>query len=54
LGELNQKLLEMAALVESAIDRSMRALVERDRAPAEEVIRDEPKINPMEIEIHVW
>ena len=51
LEELNQKLLQMAGLVESAIHRSVRSLVEQDRELAEEVIRDEPKINRMEMEI---
>jgi phosphate transport system protein len=51
LEELNQKLLEMGGLVESAIHRSVRSLVEQDRELAEEVIRDEPKINRMEMEI---
>lgn len=51
LEELNQKLLQMTGLVESAIHRSVRALLEQDRELAEEVIRDEPKINRMEMEI---
>jgi phosphate transport system protein len=51
LEELNQKLLEMAGLVESAIDRSVRSLVEQDRGLAQQVIRDEPHINRMEMEI---
>jgi phosphate transport system protein len=51
LEEVNQKLLEMGGLVESAIRRSVRALVEQDRSLAEEVIRDEPQINRIEIEI---
>ena len=51
LEELNQKLLQMGGLVESAIHRSVRALIEQDRELAEEVIRDEPKVNRMEIEI---
>ncbi len=51
LEELNQKLLQMGGLVESAIHRSVRALLDQDRELAEEVIRDEPKINRMEMEI---
>jgi phosphate transport system protein len=51
LEELNQKLLQMGGMVESAIHRSIRALLEQDRELAEEVIRDEPKINRMEMEI---
>jgi phosphate transport system protein len=51
LEELNHKLLEMAGLVESAISRSVRSLVDQNRELAEQVIRDEPKINSMEMEI---
>jgi phosphate transport system protein len=51
LEELSNKLLEMAGLVESAISRSVRSLVDQDRELAEQVIRDEPKINKMEMEI---
>ena len=51
LEELNQKLLEMGGLVESAISRSVRSLVDQDRELAEHVIRDEPRINRMEMEI---
>ena len=51
LEELNHKLLEMAGLVESAINRSVRSMVDQDRGLAEQVIRDEPKINSMEMEI---
>ena len=51
LEYLNQKLLEMAGLVESAISRSVRSLVEQDREVATQVIRDEPLINRMEMEI---
>jgi phosphate transport system protein len=51
LEELNQKLLQMAGMVESAIHRSIRSLVEQDRELAQQVIRDEPLINRMEMEI---
>jgi phosphate transport system protein len=51
LEELNEKLLQMGGLVESAIHRSVRSLVEQDRELAEEVIRDEPEINRIEVEI---
>ena len=51
LEELNQKLLEMGGLVESAIHRSIRSLIEQDKEIAEQVIRDEPQINRMEMEI---
>ena len=51
LEELNQKLLEMGGLVESAIHRSVRSLVDQNRELAEQVIRDEPQINRMEMQI---
>jgi phosphate transport system protein len=51
LEELNQALLEMGGLVESAIHRSVRSLIEQNRDLAEQVIRDEPRINQMEISI---
>ncbi len=51
LEELNQKLLQMGGLVESAIHRSVRSLIDQDRDLAEEVIRDEPQINRFEMEI---
>src|SRR5271165_3378769 len=41
----------MAGLVESAIHRSVRSLVEQNRDLAQQVIRDEPQINRMEMEI---
>ena len=40
LEELNQKLLEMGGFVETAIHRSVQALVEQDKEIAEQVIRD--------------
>ena len=51
LEELNQKLLEMGGFVETAIHRSVQALVEQDKEIAEQVIRDEPRINKREMEI---
>jgi phosphate transport system protein len=51
LEELNHRLLEMAGFVESAINRAVRSLVEQDRELALQVIRDEPQINRMEMEI---
>jgi phosphate transport system protein len=51
LEELSNKLLEMAGLVESAIHRSVRSLIEKDRELAQQVIRDEPQINRMEMEL---
>jgi len=51
LEELNQKLLQMGGLVESAIHRSVLSLIDQNKELAEEVIRDEPRINRMEMEI---
>ena len=51
LEELNQKLLEMAGLAEAAIHHSARSLVEQNRDLAQQVIRDEPQINRMEMQI---
>src|ERR1035438_3366432 len=41
----------MAGLVEAAIHHSVRSLVEQNRALAQQVIRDEPQINRMEMQI---
>lgn len=49
LEQLRQLLWQMGALVETAIQRSVRALVDGDRALAEAVIRDEPRINELEM-----
>ena len=51
LEELNQKLLNMGSSVETAIHRSVQALVEQNRELAEQVIRDEPQINKRQMEI---
>jgi phosphate transport system protein len=51
LEQLQERLLEMAGLVESSIQSSIRALVERDEEPAREVLRNESRINQLEIEI---
>jgi phosphate transport system protein len=51
LQELRGKLLEMAGLVEAAIHKSVLSLVERDEAEAQDVLRNEARINQMEIEI---
>jgi phosphate transport system protein len=41
----------MGGLVESAIRKSVRSLVDRDRNVAEQVFQDEDRINQLEIEI---
>jgi len=51
LEQLNAKLLEMSALVEASIIRSIAAVTSKDRAAAELVFRDEQRINQIEIEI---
>jgi len=44
-------MLQMAGLVEASINRAIRALVDKSRDLAEQVIRDEPQINRMEMEL---
>ena len=51
LDELQKSLLEMAGVVESAIHKSVVSLVERDESAAQEVLRNEARINQMEIRI---
>jgi phosphate transport system protein len=51
LEQLKTKLLEMSALVESSIQRSISAVTQKDRSAAEEVFRTEARINAIEIEI---
>ena len=48
---LHTKLLVMGELVEVSLSRSVRALTERDRTLAEQVVQDEQKIDQLEIEI---
>ncbi|MEQ1945719.1 MAG: phosphate signaling complex protein PhoU [Bryobacteraceae bacterium] len=51
LEQLKSKLLEMGALVELAIQRSISAVTQKDRDAAEEVFRNERRINQIEVEI---
>jgi phosphate transport system protein len=51
LNELRQRLLEMSGLVESAIYRSVHAVVERDESLAHRVLENESRINQMQIDI---
>lgn len=51
LDELQSRLLEMGGLVENAIHRSIATLVDRDEEQAQEVFRNEARINQMEIDI---
>ncbi len=51
LEELQNRLLEMAGLVESAIHQSITALVQRDEQAAKDVLWKEALINQRDIEI---
>jgi phosphate transport system protein len=51
LEELQARLLEMGGLVESAVHHSVLALEERNEELAHEVLRNEDRINHLEIEI---
>jgi phosphate transport system protein len=51
LEQLKGKLLEMSALVEAAVQRSVAAVTQKDRSAAEQVLRDEARINALEMEI---
>ena len=51
LDELSNKLLEMCSFVESAVQRSISAVTEKDLEAAEEVLGKEARINQIEIEI---
>jgi phosphate transport system protein len=51
LTELRDRLLEMGGLVEAAIDASVRAVVERDAALAEQVKVRDREINRMEVDV---
>ena len=51
LEQLKGKLLEMSALVESAIYRSVQGVVDKNQELAEQVLKNETRINQLEIEI---
>lgn len=51
LERLKAKLLEMSALVESAVYRSVQGVVEKNEELAQQVLRNESRINQLEIEI---
>lgn len=51
LGALREQLLEMGGLVEAAIAASVRAIIERDAALADQVIRKDKTVNRMEVDI---
>jgi phosphate transport system protein len=51
LNELKGKLLGMAALAEGSISKAIKALVERDKKLADEVIKSDDAINMLDIEV---
>jgi phosphate transport system protein len=51
LEKLKAKLLEMSALVENAVYRSVQGVVEKNEELAQAVLRNESRINQLEIEI---
>ncbi|MBV8865161.1 MAG: phosphate signaling complex protein PhoU [Acidobacteriaceae bacterium] len=51
LEKLKGQLLEMSALVESAIYRSVQGVVEKNEELAQQVLKNEGRINQLEIEI---
>lgn len=51
LAALNQDILQMGGLVEAALGKVMKALVERDAALAQTVLREDDPINLLEITI---
>jgi phosphate transport system protein len=51
LEHLKAKLLEMSALVESAVYRSVQGVVEKNEELAQSVLRNEGRINQLEMEI---
>ncbi len=51
LQEMNDRLLAMGSLVASSVHRSTQALIEKSEVLAHQVIRDEARIDQMEIQI---
>ena len=51
LDQLKAKLLEMSALVEAAVYRSVQGVVEKNEELALQVIKNERRINELEIEV---
>jgi phosphate transport system protein len=51
LQDLKHKLLEMSSLVENGVQRSIHAVIRKDRSAAEEVFANEARINTLELEI---
>jgi phosphate transport system protein len=51
LDHLKKRLLEMSSLVEAGIERSIRAVVHKDRGATDDVFENEARINAIEVEI---
>jgi len=51
LVRLKDKILRMGGLVEQSIGRAMKALVDRDASLAEQVIKDDHRVNRYEVEV---
>src|SRR4051812_14800108 len=51
LNQIRDKILIMGGAAEGAIARAMRAVVERDSALAEQVIREDDRVDRLELEI---
>ena len=51
MEQLKNKLLQMSSLVEAGIERSVRAVIKKNRSAAEEVFENESRINTIELEI---
>jgi len=51
LRNLNAKALKLSSMVEASIRRSVRSLVQRDSDLAREVIKNDHKINALDVEI---
>lgn len=51
MEQLKNRLLQMSSLVEAGIERSVYAVVKKDRRAAEEVFENESRINAIELEI---
>lgn len=51
LAQLKQKLLDMSAIAEQLVERSIKSLLEHEREVAEEVISGDKRVNALEVEI---
>lgn len=51
LAQLKQKLVDMSAMAEQLVERSIKALLEHEREVAEEVISGDKRVNELEVEI---